>query len=199
MDRLVDLIEGLHAALDRAGVPHAFGGALALAYGVANPRGTADIDVNLFVVPGRARVVFEALPPGVTWGDDDVARVERDGQVRVFWGRTPLDLFFNTAPFHENTARNAREVAFNGGTIRVLAPNDLAVFKAFFNRRQDWADLEAMAEVGSFDPAVVLGWLSELLGPDDERCDRLRQVVAEVEARGGEEVPFPRLPDDERA
>jgi hypothetical protein len=192
--RLADIVIALEAALHQAGVPHAFGGALALAYGVRNPRGTADVDVNLFVAPGRARAAFEALPEGVVWDDGDLEVAERDGQVRLFWGQTPVDLFFNTAAFHEQAARNAREVTFESGTIPVLAPNDLAVFKAFFNRRQDWADLEAMAQVSSFDPAVVLGWLSELLGADDERCDRLRQVLADVEARGGEDVPFPRFP-----
>ena len=67
--------------------------------------------------------MFEVFPAGVAWDDDDVARVVRDGQVRIFWDRTPLDLFFNTAPFHENTARNARTVPFADGTIPVLHPN----------------------------------------------------------------------------
>jgi hypothetical protein len=35
-------------ALSRAGIPHAFGGALALAY-YATPRATIDIDLNVFL------------------------------------------------------------------------------------------------------------------------------------------------------
>jgi hypothetical protein len=100
--------------------------------------------------------------------------------VRLFWAGTPVDLFFDTTGFHIQAARNVRTVAFAGGTIPVLDPNDLAVFKAFFDRRKDWADLEAMAEVGSFDADVVLGWLERLLGSDDPRMDRLRELLAEV-------------------
>lgn len=179
-DSLVRLIQALHERLADADVPHAFGGALALAYAVATPRGTADIDVNVFVPPTKAREVFGALPRGVTWTEADVERVERDGQVRLFWGTTPLDLFFDTTDFHIQAAGKARDVAFAGGTIPVLDPDDLAVFKAFFDRRKDWADLEAMAEVGSFHPDVVVGWLATLLGEDDPRLDRLRDLLAEV-------------------
>jgi hypothetical protein len=175
-------------------VPHAFGGAIALGYAVRNPRGTVDIDVNLFLSPDHADDAFAVLPAGVTWTADDLAAVRRDGQVRVFWEQTPIDLFFDTAPFHLQVATNAREVPFESGPIPVLAPNDLTVFKAFFNRAKDWADIEAMAEADSFDLDVVLRWLSDLLGADDERCTRLRDLVAEVEARGGQERQFPRLP-----
>ncbi len=38
---LIDLVVTVHDRLDQAGVAHAFGGALALAY-VAEPRGTVD-------------------------------------------------------------------------------------------------------------------------------------------------------------
>jgi len=38
-----------HEALKAAGVPHAFGGALALAWCTGRPRATIDIDINIFV------------------------------------------------------------------------------------------------------------------------------------------------------
>jgi hypothetical protein len=186
-DSLVHLIEELHLRLATAGIPHAFGGALALAFAVATPRGTADIDVNLFVVPAAASSVFEALPEDVEWSAADVERVQRDGQVRVFWRGTPLDLFFSTTAFHDRAGKQVRKVAFAGGTIPVLDPDDLAVFKAFFDRRKDWADLEAMAEIGSFDADVVLQWLCRLVGDTDERVSRLRGLVAEVGGRPGED------------
>jgi hypothetical protein len=47
------------------------------------------------------------------------------------------------------------------------------VFKAFFSRTKDWADLEAMAEAGALDVAAVVGVLAAYLGPDDERIERL--------------------------
>jgi hypothetical protein len=177
MSELAALAQALHRALAGAGVPHAFGGALALAYHVDEPRGTRDIDVNVFVPVTDTRRVFALLPEGVGWDDTDVERVERDGQVRLVWDQTPIDLFFSTHAFHEEVALHVRTVPFPGGEVPILGADDLAVFKAFFNRTKDWADIEAMAEVGSFDPHVVLGWLADLLGPDDERVGRLRGVI----------------------
>src|SRR5438067_991257 len=101
MTTLVEMVLALDATLRSARIPHAFGGALALAFHIAEPRGTRDIDLNCFVPATDARTVFEHLPPLIVWGAEDVATVERDGQVRVFWGETPVDLFFSTHPFHE--------------------------------------------------------------------------------------------------
>lgn len=58
----VDLIVTVHGRLDDVGISHAFGGALALGY-VAEPRGTVDIDVNVFVPPEQVDDVGDALRP----------------------------------------------------------------------------------------------------------------------------------------
>ena len=68
---LPEKIVALHERLRGAGIAHAFGGALALAY-YAEPRATDDIDVNLFLEPGAVASVLDALTPlGVS---DDVER-----------------------------------------------------------------------------------------------------------------------------
>ncbi|MEA2826015.1 MAG: hypothetical protein QOG43_454 [Actinomycetota bacterium] len=59
---LVELILAVHRQLDEAGVGHAFGGALALAY-VAEPRGTVDVDVNVFLPPDSLDRVVAAFEP----------------------------------------------------------------------------------------------------------------------------------------
>ena len=46
---LVERILAVADALDDGNVPWAFGGAFALAFATAEPRGTRDIDVNVFV------------------------------------------------------------------------------------------------------------------------------------------------------
>lgn len=99
--------------------------------------------------------------------------IARDGQARVLWDETPLDLFFDYAPIHEEAARNARRVPFSGAEIPVLGPTELAVFKAMFDRTRDWADIEAMLAAGSLDPAAVRAALAGLVEPDDPRWDRL--------------------------
>ena len=82
MASLADQIVAVHRSLDAAGIDHAFGGALALAWCTQQARGTIDIDVNVFVPPDRAEDVVAALPGGVP-ERAEVGTVERPpGQVR---------------------------------------------------------------------------------------------------------------------
>ncbi|CAN5617921.1 hypothetical protein BH10ACT3_BH10ACT3_20920 [soil metagenome] len=170
---LPEKILAIDAALDDADIPHAFGGALALAWCTQRARGTIDIDVNVFVDVDRAREVFEALPPDVRWTDADLELIERDGQIRIWWETTPLDVFLNTTEFHLQVAGRARRELFLDREVPFLACTDLAVFKAFFNRTKDWADLEEMVAAGTLDMDRVVGILVRYLGADDDRIQRL--------------------------
>lgn len=173
---LPDKLLAIHVALAGAGVDHAFGGALALAWCTEQARGTIDIDLNLFAAPECARELLAALPAEVTWTDAEVALVERDGQARLWWGPTPVDVFTNTTPFHEEVATRVRWEDLAGQRLPFLDCGDLAVFKAFFNRTRDWADLEDMAAAGTLDVEAVAGVLATHLGGDDDRIERLRRL-----------------------
>ena len=174
---LPEKILAIDAALDEADIPHAFGGALALAWCTQRARGTIDIDVNVFVDVDRAREVFEALPPEVRWTDADLELIERDGQIRIWWETTPLDVFLNTTEFHMQVAGRARRELFAQREVPFLSCTDLAVFKAFFNRTKDWADLEEMVAAGTLDMDRVVGILVRYLGADDERIQRLLELA----------------------
>lgn len=174
---LPEKIVAIHHALDAAALPHAFGGALALAWCTQRARGTIDIDVNIFVDVSRAGEVFSALPTGVAFTDRDIDRVARDGQVRLWWDTTPVDVFLNTTEFHEQVAGRSRSEPFMDDLIPFLACHDLAVFKAFFDRTKDWADLEAMNSAGSLDLDGVLATLARYLGDEDPRLERLRALA----------------------
>jgi hypothetical protein len=177
MPTLSECVVEIHGALDAASLPHAFGGALALAFHVEEPRTTRDIDINVFVDPARAPDVFAALPDGVSWDEADVARVERDGQIRLLWDDIPVDLFFSTHAFHDLAWLELERVPFDGTTIPILGATELVVFKAFFDRTRDWADIEAMLEAHSPDVHTALGWLVDLLGADDSRVTHLRDLL----------------------
>lgn len=176
MSVLAQRLLAVHHALDAADVPHAFGGAIALAYCTEEPRGTRDVDVNVFVEAERAAVVLAALPPGTTVTPADVAAAERDAQVRVWWEDTPLDVFFDVHEFHREVAAAVRTVPFAGDVIPVLDCLALVVFKALFNRTKDWADIEAMSEAGTFDTAEALAWLVRLGGAGHPAVNRLAAV-----------------------
>ena len=163
----------IHAQLRAADIDHAFGGALALAWCTQQARGTIDLDLNVFVGPDRTDETLAALPAGVVAGAGERALLVRDGQARLWWGTTPVDVFLNTTPFHAAVASRVRWEPFAGAELPFLACEDLAVFKAFFNRTKDWADLEAMRDAGTLDVPAVAGVLATHLGGDDERIARL--------------------------
>src|SRR4051812_41979812 len=149
----------IHERLRTAGIEHAFGGALALAWCTQQARGTIDIDVNLFADIAAAPNVLRALPKAVKWAQHDLDRIERDGQVRLWWHTTPVDVFFDTTEFHRTVAGRVRWELFAGTSLPFLSCADLAVFKAFFNRTKDWADLEEMRDAGTLDLDRVTGVL----------------------------------------
>ena len=66
---------------------------------------------------------------------------------------------------------------FAGIELPFLACEDIAVFKAFFNRTKDWADLEEMAAAGTLDADRVIGTLTRYLGAGDERITRLQALA----------------------
>ena len=174
---LAEQLLAIHSGLETAGIEHAFGGAIALAYWTSDPRGTNDIDVNVFVPAEHASVALAALPGGIERDETTADRIAADGQIRLFWGETPVDLFFDYVPLHAAAARNRRMVPFAGVEIPVLGPVELAVFKAMFDRTRDWADIEAMLAAETLDVDAVEGQLAELVDSDDRRHGRLAEAI----------------------
>ena len=168
-------------AIDEAlsGIPHAFGGALALAY-YAEPRATIDIDLNVFVPATRfSEVAGPLVVLGAAADDPSVAEiVGREGQGRVMWDETPIDLFFSYDPFHEAAGAARRSVPFGDTTIPVLAADHLIVCKVVFNRPRDWVDIDAMlAAPADIDAAEVLRWVARIAGDEDPRYNRIATLL----------------------
>lgn len=169
----------IHESLADAKVPHALGGALALAY-YADPRATIDIDINVFVPTKRWREVVDALSEvGVSADRLDPSALQRDGQCRLWWGDNAIDLFFAYDPIHDEMRKQARRVPFGGVTISILSPEHLAVCKAMFDRRKDWLDIEQMLiATDDLDVTAIEQWLLRMVGEDDERLSRLKELAA---------------------
>jgi hypothetical protein len=177
LDEKVLLID---AALRDAAVPHAFGGALALAY-YAEPRATRDIDVNVFVRAAHGGQVLGLLGGlGVSAERRSALReIGRDGQTRLRWGPNPVDLFFSYDPFHDACAAAVRTVPFGDADIPILAAEHLIVCKVVFDRRKDWIDVEQVLflQAGMLDVAEVRRWLHAIVGVGDPRARRFDDVV----------------------
>ena len=177
---LPEKIVALHEALGAERIGHAFGGALALAY-YAEPRSTVDIDVNVFVPPSRFDTVVGVFAPlGVT-ADVTSAVVERDGQCRLGWGRTPVDVFFAYDEIHDAMRRSVRTVPFGTGRIPVLGPEHLVVCKAVFDRPKDWLDIEqVVVTVDALDVEEIRSRLGRIVGRSDGRARKLERLLTRL-------------------
>lgn len=74
--------------------------------------------------------------------------VKRDGQVRVIWDATPIDLFSYDA-FQVAAGAARQSVPFADTSIPIVASSHLIVCKVIFNRPRDWVDVDAMLGGGS--------------------------------------------------
>jgi hypothetical protein len=175
---LPDKVLAIDGGLTAAGIPHAFGGALALAY-YAEPRATIDIDVNLFVPATEQERVLAALTPlGVSERGVDPQATERDGQARWWWGRNPVDVFFANIALHDEMRQRARSEPFGDDRIPILAPEHLMVCKLMFDRPKDWIDIEQMlVATQDVDVEDVRRWVAETIRPDDPRVERFEELV----------------------
>ena len=149
-----DVIVEIDAELADAGVRHAFGGALALAY-YAEPRGTVDVDVNVGV-PHASRSTLLSRLDAIGWhADADAAQSLPAAGIRLHQaGETVvIDLFFAFDDLHEVVLDRAVVKPFiHAGVrheLRFLSAEDLIVFKMSFGRTKDWVDIEAIITAGT--------------------------------------------------
>lgn len=144
-------VAAVHRSLEEAGVPHAFGGAFALAYyGV--PRPTTDIDVNVFV---RAQ----------------------QSELKLDWEGTPVHFFFSCDPLHEEMEKQVRKVPLGDGTIPLVSSEHLIIRKALLDRTKDWLDIEQILVATSpLDLQEIERWLEQMAGIDDPRLTKLRRT-----------------------
>jgi hypothetical protein len=178
---LDEQIVAIQQAFVEAGIPHAFGGAQALAY-YGSVRATHDIDVNIFLSADEAERVFVVLGSlGAATQNPGLRRLAaRDEQVRVLWDDTPVDLFFAYDALHESSMVRRRRVDFYGDPIHILSAEDLITYKATFDREKDWNDIASIiyACEQPLDYDYVRGWLERIDGPEGWRLARLERLIA---------------------
>ena len=174
--RLADVLE----AHD---IPYAIGGALALGYYV-EPRGTVDVDINIFVTPPDAiDALLHTLGEAgfqVERPDTVLRTATQDGQFRGRIDGVRVDVFVPAIDYYASLQQRRRRVALGGADVWVLGAEDLAVLKLMFFRPKDLADLHALArDYGEqLDVAAVRAQVAALMGEDDVRVSEWDKIVA---------------------
>lgn len=173
---LGDKIVAVHKCLTNANIAHAFGGGLARA-AYAEPQAMIDVNVNVFLDAARHEDVIERLAALGVASEIPTEQVVHEGQCRVAWDATPIDLFYAYHDLHWAMRRTTRAAQFRGRSIPVLAPEHLLTCKVIFNRPKDWLDIEQIL-VGALDADrdEVADWLDRIVGSDDPRAQRFAEL-----------------------
>ena len=180
---VIDLAVAAHGVLERAALPHAFGGALALNL-YAEPRMTMDVDVSVFV-PWERR--DEVLPlfgeigfhPEPTTGPP----VPEAGiRLRSDEHREYLDVFFALDAVYDRVRDRSVTVPYgtNDEELPFFTAEDIVMFKLSFNRPKDWVDIQSVIRNGpDLDDEYIEQVLVEMRGPTMyPRIARLRAMIA---------------------
>ncbi len=173
---MAERIVAVHRSLDAAEIPHAFGGAIALAYHTLHPRATSDIDINVALPGAEAERVFRSLPAQVKWTGQLIRVAQARNEVRLRWMHSgSIDLFFARDDYYQLVESRKELRRFARTSIPVISATDLAVFKTLFNRPQDWVDIYEMLKAGTVDTAEALRCVEQLGGA--EAAGRLRKTL----------------------
>lgn len=175
-----DAAQALANALEEAGIPYAIGGALALAI-AGVPRGTADVDINVFVSEQRLDDVIAALATvGVEVNRPDaVARSSRDGMFIGRWDGMRIDVFLPSIPFAKEAQTTRIQIVDDSGWSGwFLSAEAVCVFKLLFFRGKDLVDLERLVAVRrELDTAYVRRWIVDMMGEEDARTRRWDEIT----------------------
>lgn len=169
-------------ALESVDLPYAVVGGLAVS-AWAIPRATQDVDIYAELpgaaCPGLERALRER-------GFDVPSMEEELERFGVFRSRSNehvfLDIFPATGPLGEAILRRRRKATIARHTVWVIAPEDLAVLKAFSDRPRDFLDLVSLLAraKASLDMPYVEEWARALdtsIGTN-EVSERIHKALA---------------------
>jgi hypothetical protein len=171
--------------LEDAAIPYAIGGAVAYGFWGA-PRGTQDLDLNIFLAAEDAGPAVDLLiASGVQLDRSRALATARErGDARGLYGDMPVDIFFLSIPLHESAAQRTVAVHLLGHSVRILSAEDLVIFKLLFFRGKDIVDIERVLAVrgAELDRDYVGRWLIDCVGTDDLRVARWEELCRALPA-----------------
>jgi hypothetical protein len=192
---LVGKLLALEAALATAGIPHAFGGAMALAAYV-EPRGTDDLDLGVFTGSDEAEHLVSVLGSLGMDTEVDLEVIKSGDWGRLYWDETPVDFFFSYTPMHFEMQERVRQLSVSGSEVPVLGPEDVIGLKVVFNRPKDWVDIDNILQRHpDVDLEVVQRWILTMFDdPDNGPHDRTVRVNDLARRHGLRPIDMPKAP-----
>jgi len=173
----------LAGALDRRKTEYALGGAIALGFW-AQPRGTMDVDLTLFMSKDKpSEVIWELQEIGCEVSATSATRSLREhGFCRVTFASWRVDVFVPTIPFYEQVKARRKRVFLGDQQVAVLDAESLAVFKMMFFRPQDIVDLREILRIQgpAFDRTWVRDELVKIVGLVDPRMVQWDKLINEI-------------------
>jgi hypothetical protein len=179
-----DFVVEVHDHLEDRDVPHAFGGALALAY-IAEPRGTVDVDINVFSPHELDAILAVFAEIELRPDEHDATRAPMAGiRLQRSVGSFPVDVFppLDVTRYSEIARRCVlRPFGSLERLLPFLSAEDLTVFKLSFGRAKDWVDLRNICRARrNLDVDYIEEVLVALRGPHmHPRIARLRMLLRE--------------------
>ena len=124
--------------------------------------------------------VIERLRRSASTGDAPADALERDGQVRLWWDRNPVDLFFSYDPFHDaaRDAARTRPVRRHRDPGARRPTTSSCARRSSTGRRTGSTSTRCWPPARAIDAGEVLRWVSRITGPDDPRFARIARVLA---------------------
>jgi hypothetical protein len=180
---VVEVAQRLAQSLDSEGVDYSIGGAIALGYW-AQPRGTLDVDVTIYLPPSQPTGCVRLLQ---TIGcevksQEAIESLTQHGFCQVEFGQRRVDVFLPVVPFYEQARLRRQRVSLNHQALMIWDAATLCVFKMMFFRRKDLADVEQILRVqgNALDRLWVAQRLIELYGSHDPRVSEWQSLVNEI-------------------
>jgi len=172
----------LARALDERKTEYALGGAIALGFW-AQPRGTMDVDLTLFMANDRlSEVIWELQEIGCDVSATSAIRSLREhGFCRATFASWRVDVFVPTIPFYDQAKARRKRLFLGDQQVAVLDAESLAVFKLMFFRPQDIVDLREILRMqgAAFDRTWVRDQLLIIVGQRDPRIAQWDELVSE--------------------
>lgn len=179
----MDAAAALAAALDECQQDYAIGGGLALGFW-ADPRGTLDVDLTLFMPPQKPAACLLLLKElGCEFDVDAQDQLLREhGLCHVDFRGITIDVFLPTTPFYTAAKARRRRFALGDQPLMVWDAETLCVFKLMFFRRKDIVDIEQILHTqgAALDRNWVRAHVVEMYGARDARVRQWDELTAEI-------------------